>query len=165
AGPRAAAVVGTKEIVFAVMATTATLAAVFIPVSFMPGIVGNLFSEFGFVLAFSVSISAAVALTVCPMLASKFGTGAEGQESHGGFLTNLYMGIVEICLKLRWLFVLLCLGFGAAGWFAYQSLKQEITPSEDRGVIKIRLNAQQGSNLDYMAKLTQKVEDVLAAYK
>src|SRR4029079_7717289 len=117
AGPRAAAVLGTKEIVFGVMATTATLGAGFIPVSFMPGIVGNLFSEFGFVLAFSVSISAAVALTVCPMLASKFGTGAEGQESHGGFLTNLYMGIVEICLKLRWLFVLLCLAFGVAGWF------------------------------------------------
>ncbi len=62
AGPRAAAVLGTKQIVFAVLATTATLAAVFIPVSFMPGMVGSLFSEFGFVLAFSVSISAAVAL-------------------------------------------------------------------------------------------------------
>ncbi|AGK58521.1 acriflavin resistance protein [Hyphomicrobium denitrificans 1NES1] len=165
AGPRAAAVLGTKEIVFAVLATTATLAAVFIPVSFMPGIVGSLFSEFGFVLAFSVTISAAVALTVCPMLASKFGTGGEGQESHDGFLTNLYMGIVEICLKLRWLFVLLCLAFGVLGWFAFQSLKQEITPSEDRGIIKIRLNAQQGSNLDYMAKLTQKVEDLLVPYR
>lgn len=165
AGPRAAAVLGTKEIVFAVLATTATLAAVFIPVSFMPGIVGSLFSEFGFVLAFSVSISAAVALTVCPMLASKFGTGAEGEEHGQGFLSKLYMGIVEICLKLRWLVVLLCLGFGALGWFAFQSLRQEITPSEDRGVIKIRLKAQQGVNLDYMAKLTQKVEDVLATYK
>lgn len=165
AGPRAAAVLGTKEIVFAVMATTATLAAVFIPVSFMPGIVGSLFSEFGFVLAFSVSISAAVALTVCPMLASKFGTGAEGEESHTGFLTKLYMGIIEVCLRLRWLFVLLCLGFGVLGWFAFQSLKQEITPTEDRGIIKIRLNAQQGANLDYMAKLTQRVEDVLATYK
>jgi hydrophobe/amphiphile efflux-1 (HAE1) family protein len=165
AGPRAAAVLGTKEIVFAVLATTATLAAVFIPVSFMPGIVGSLFSEFGFVLAFSVSISAAVALTVCPMLASKFGTGGESQESHDSFLTRLYMGIVEICLKLRWLVVVLCLSFGVLGWFAFQSLQQEITPSEDRGIIKIRLNAQQGSNLDYMAKLTQKVEDLLAPYR
>ena len=165
AGPRAAAVLGTKEIVFAVLATTATLAAVFIPVSFMPGIVGSLFSEFGFVLAFSVSISAAVALTVCPMLASKFGTGAESQENRTGFLTKLYMRIVEVCLKLRWLVVLLCLAFGVLGWFAFQSLKQEITPSEDRGIIKIRLNAQQGSNLDYMARLTQKVEDVLATYR
>ena len=83
AGPSAAAVLGTKQIVFAVMATTATLAAVFIPVSFMPGIVGSLFSEFGFVLAFSVTISAAVALTVCPMLAAKLGTGEEGHDDHG----------------------------------------------------------------------------------
>jgi hydrophobe/amphiphile efflux-1 (HAE1) family protein len=167
AGPRAAAVLGTKEIVFAVMATTATLAAVFIPVSFMPGVVGSLFSEFGFVLAFSVAISAAVALTVCPMLASKFGTGAEGESHDGqdGFLTRAYMAIVEVCLRLRWVVVLVCLGFGALGWFAFQSLKQEITPLEDRGVIKIRLSAQQGSNLDYMAKLTQKVEDVLVKYR
>jgi hydrophobe/amphiphile efflux-1 (HAE1) family protein len=171
AGPRAAAVLGTKEIVFAVLATTATLAAVFIPVSFMPGIVGNLFSEFGFVLAFSVTISALVALTVCPMLASKLGTGAEGHEDHGligrfgALLSRLYMRIIEFCLKLRWLVVLLCLGFGALGWLAYQSLKQEITPEEDRGVIQIRLYAQQGSNLDYMSKLTQKVENVLVPYK
>jgi hydrophobe/amphiphile efflux-1 (HAE1) family protein len=171
AGPRAAAVLGTREIVFAVLATTATLAAVFIPVSFMPGIVGSLFSEFGFVLAFSVTISAAVALTVCPMLASKFGTGAEGEIDHGpvgrfgNFLANVYMAIVSVCLKLRWLFVLLCLGFAALGWFAFQSLKQEITPSEDRGVIQIRLNAQQGANLDYMSNLTKKVEDVLASYR
>jgi hydrophobe/amphiphile efflux-1 (HAE1) family protein len=165
AGPRAAAVLGTKEIVFAVLATTATLAAVFIPVSFMPGVVGNLFSEFGFVLAFSVSISAAVALTVCPMLASKFGTGAEGEAHKEGFMTKAYMAIVEVCLRLRWIVVLICLAFGALGWFTFESLKQEITPAEDRGVIKIRLSAQQGSNLDYMAKLTQKVEDVLMAYK
>jgi len=171
AGPRAAAVLGTKEIVFAVLATTATLAAVFIPVSFMPGIVGNLFSEFGFVLAFSVTISAAVALTVCPMLAAKLGTGAEGHEDNsilgriGGGLTRLYMFIVEICLRLRWIVVLICLAFGALGWIAFQSLKQEITPAEDRGVIQIRLNAQQGSNLDYMSKLTGRVEAVLAPYK
>lgn len=145
--------------------TTATLAAVFIPVSFMPGIVGSLFSEFGFVLAFSVTISAAFALTVCPMLAAKLGTGGENQENHDGLLSRLYMAIVEICLKLRWLVVLLCIAFGVLGWFAFQSLKQEITPSEDRGIIKIRLNAQQGSNLDYMAKLTQKVETLLAPYR
>jgi hydrophobe/amphiphile efflux-1 (HAE1) family protein len=171
AGARAAAVLGTTEIVFAVLATTATLAAVFIPVSFMPGVVGSLFSEFGFVLAFSVTISAAVALTVCPMLAAKLGTGAEGHEDNtivgriGGALASLYMFIVGICLKLRWLVVLLCLGFGVMGWFAFQQIKQEITPSEDRGVIRIRLQAQQGSNLDYMASLTERVEQVLAPYK
>ena len=171
AGPRAAAVIGTKEIVFAVLATTATLAAVFIPVSFMPGIVGSLFSEFGFVLAFSVTISSAVALTVCPMLAAKLGTGAEGHADHsiigriGGFLAAAYMFLVGICLRLRWIVVLVCLAFGAMGLFAYQQIKQEITPSEDRGVIMIRLQTQQGANLDYMSKLTERVEQVLAPYR
>jgi hydrophobic/amphiphilic exporter-1 (mainly G- bacteria), HAE1 family len=171
ASPRAAAVLGTKQIVFAVLATTATLAAVFIPVSFMPGIVGSLFSEFGFVLAFSVSISAAVALTVCPMLAAKLGTGEEEHNPNslmgriGTGLANLYMGIVELALRLRWLVVLGCLGFGLLGFLTFLALKQEITPTEDRGVIQIRLQAQQGANLDYMSKLTARVEDILAPYR
>src|SRR5690606_35542392 len=62
-GPRAAAVNGAREIIFAVLATTATLAAVFVPVSFMPVVIGNLFSEFGFVFAFAVAMSSFVALT------------------------------------------------------------------------------------------------------
>lgn len=170
-GPRAAAVLGTKEIVFAVLSTTVTLVAVFVPVSFMPGVVGNLFSEFGFVLAFAVTISSFVALTICPMLAAKLGTGAEEHASTGvfarfsGLLAKFYMGIIEICLRLRWLVVLACLGFAALGWFAFMNLKQEITPAEDRGVVQINLSAQQGSNLDYMSKLTRQVEDVLAEYK
>ena len=71
-GPRAAAVLGTKQVFFAVLSTTATLCAVFIPISFFPGVAGRLFSEFGFVLAFAVLLSAFVALTLCPMLASRW---------------------------------------------------------------------------------------------
>ena len=173
-GPRAAAVIGTREIVFAVLATTATLVAVFIPVSFMPGVVGGLFSEFGFVLAFAVTISALTALTICPMLASKLGTGDHGAEADakpgvlgriGGWLASAYGWIIDICLRLRWLIVLLCLGFAALGYLAFLKLPQEITPSEDRGVVQIRLTAQQGANLDYMSKKTQQVEDVLAEYE
>ena len=70
-GPRAAAVLGTRQVFFAVLATTATLAAVFIPISFFPGLTGSLFSEFGFVLAFAVTLSCFVALTLSPMLASR----------------------------------------------------------------------------------------------
>ena len=75
-GPRAAAVLGTHEVFFAVIATTATLAAVFIPLSFLPGQTGGLFREFGFVLAMSVLLSAVVALSLCPMLASRMLTEA-----------------------------------------------------------------------------------------
>lgn len=173
-GPRAAAVIGTREIVFAVLATTATLVAVFVPISFMPGIVGNLFSEFGFVLAFAVSISAIVALTVCPMLAARLGKTEDAVKdgaTPGRFsrfasaLASAYARTLDLCLRLRYLFVAACLGFAALGWGAYNLLPQEITPAEDRGVLQIRLTAQQGSNLDYMSKLTQKVENALGPYK
>jgi len=170
AGRRAAAVIGTREIIFAVLATTATLVSVFVPISFMPGIVGNLFSEFGFVLAFAVTISAMVALTVCPMLAARLGSGVHGVEDAKGSwsgrlaqrLASLYAWVLDLCLKARFLVVLVCLGFAALGWGAYKLLPQEITPTEDRGVIQISLRAQQGVNLDYMSGLTQKVEDALA---
>ncbi len=173
-GPRAAAVIGTHEIVFAVLATTATLVAVFVPISFMPGIVGNLFSEFGFVLAFAVTISSIVALTVCPMLAARLGT-AEHPTSDsekkswftrlGSGLASAYARILDLCLRARYLVVLLCLGFAALGWTAYKLLPQEITPSEDRGMIQISLRAQQGANLEYMSKLTERVEVALAELK
>ena len=173
-GPRAAAVIGTREIVFAVLATTATLAAVFIPVSFMPGVVGSLFSEFGFVLAFAVTISSLTALTICPMLAAKLGTGDHGADPHanpgvlgrvGGWLASSYAWAIDICLRMRWIVVLVCLGFAALGWAAFKLLPNEITPAEDRGVVQIRLTAQQGANLDYMSKKTHEVEDVLSEYR
>src|SRR5690606_9585402 len=70
-GPRAAAVLGTREVFFAVVATTITLAAVFVPTSFLPGQTGRLFREFGFTLAIAVLISSVVALSLAPMLASR----------------------------------------------------------------------------------------------
>ena len=70
-GPRAAAVIGTEEVFFAVVATTLTLIAVFVPLSFLPGQSGGLFREFGFTLAISVALSAVVALTLCPVLAAR----------------------------------------------------------------------------------------------
>ncbi len=71
-GTRSSAVLGTREVFFAVVATTFTLVAVFVPISFLPGQVGGLFREFGFVLAISVLLSSIVALTLCPMLVSRF---------------------------------------------------------------------------------------------
>lgn len=173
-GPRAAAVLGTYEIVFAVLSTTAVLVAVFVPISVMPGVVGNLFSEFGFVLAFAVTISSFVALTVCPMMASKLG-GTHAQIPSGqrpsafsrlsDSLARAYDKTLDLCLRARYLLVLACFGFAAAGWMAYQAIPQEITPTEDRGVILVSLNGQQGANLEYMAGLTEKVENAMAGLK
>jgi hydrophobic/amphiphilic exporter-1 (mainly G- bacteria), HAE1 family len=172
AGPGAAAVNGTREIIFAVLATTATLAAVFVPVSFMPGVIGNLFSEFGFVLAFAVATSSFVALTLCPMLASKLGTGsaiktgASGRfdriaDAAGGF----YARLLAWCMAGRWLVILGCVAFAGFAWVAFLAIPREITPTEDRGIIQIRLATQQGSNLDYMLSKSKIVEEALADYR
>jgi HAE1 family hydrophobic/amphiphilic exporter-1 len=174
AGRRAAAVIGTREIVFAVLATTATLVAVFVPISFMPGVVGSLFSEFGFVLAFAVAMSSVVALTVCPMLAARLGAepSRETDPDRQGWFTRLssrlagaYARLLDLSLKARYLVVALCLGFAALGWLSYKMLAQEITPPEDRGTIQIMLRTQQGANLQYMSELTEKVEQALVALK
>jgi hydrophobic/amphiphilic exporter-1 (mainly G- bacteria), HAE1 family len=172
AGPRAAAVNGTREIIFAVLATTATLAAVFVPVSFMPGVIGNLFSEFGFVLAFAVAMSSFVALTLCPMLASKFGTGSAVKTGTSGrfdriadAVGNSYARLLAWCMAGRWLVILGCVVFAGFAWAAYVTIPREITPTEDRGIIQIRLGTQQGSNLDYMLSKSKIVEEALADYR
>src|SRR5690606_18644913 len=69
--PLVAAITGTREIGFAVIATTLTLASVFVPISFLPGVLGRLFREFGFTLAAAVLFSALIALTLTPMMASR----------------------------------------------------------------------------------------------
>ena len=81
--PLAAAVVGTREVFFAVLATTATLISVFVPIAFLPGSAGRLFTEFGFVLAVAVAISSFVALTLGCMLASRLNM-PEGKSEGDG---------------------------------------------------------------------------------
>ena len=82
-GPRAAAVNGTSQVFFAVVTTTATLAAVFVPLSFLPGQAGGLFREFGFTLAMAVLLSSVVALSLCPVLASRLLTKAPDPNARG----------------------------------------------------------------------------------
>src|SRR5690606_12202644 len=113
-GPRAAAVLGTREVFFAVVATTLTLIAVFVPISFLPGQAGGLFREFGFVLAMSVALSCVVALTLCPMLASRMlanhALDHKGKPGIGGkmgrFLAALYRRSLHACLEAPLLVVL-----------------------------------------------------------
>ncbi len=107
-GPRAAAVLGAQEVFFAVIATTLTLVAVFVPISFLPGQTGGLFREFGFVLAMSVLLSCVVALTLCPMLASRMLTSAslhhEGGNGIGariGGALNAALPALPACLPRR----------------------------------------------------------------
>ncbi|MBY5352414.1 efflux RND transporter permease subunit [Rhizobium leguminosarum] len=165
-GPRAAAVLGTREVFFAVIATTATLAAVFIPLSFLPGQVGGLFREFGFVLAFSVGLSSIVALTLCPMLASRMLTkpmledhGALGR--FGGALASLYKWALHGCLNAPFVVILFSVIFAGAALVAFSTVKSELTPEEDRSMVMMRLTTPQGSSLEYTRDKMQLVEEYL----
>ncbi|SIQ19879.1 hydrophobic/amphiphilic exporter-1, HAE1 family [Rhizobium sp. RU20A] len=163
-GPRAAAVHGTLEVFFAVIATTATLAAVFIPLSFLPGQTGGLFREFGFVLAFSILLSAFVALTLCPMLASRMLT--QHKEHGGGVMGKIgnvfagaYRHALRACLNAPLVVFIAAVLFTGAGFLIFTGVKSELTPQEDRATILLRISAPQGVSLDYTQSQMRRIED------
>ncbi|WP_371929538.1 efflux RND transporter permease subunit [Phyllobacterium sp. 21LDTY02-6] len=171
-GPRAAAVLGTEEVFFAVIATTVTLAAVFVPLSFLPGQTGGLFREFGFVLAICVLLSAVVALTLCPMLASRLLSASEAKHhdvAHapgivgrvGASLGNAYKHILHACLAAPWIVILVSVLFAGAAFGAFSLLKQELTPTEDRSAAFLRITAPQGVSLEYLTDEMRQIETLI----
>lgn len=167
-GPRAAAVLGTKEVFFAVIATTATLAAVFIPLSFLPGQTGGLFREFGFVLAMAVLLSAVVALSLCPMLASRMLASAEAGEKRtgmmarvGGFLAGLYRRCLRACLNAPLIVIIASILFAGAAYGVFGLIRQELTPTEDRAIAMLRVSAPQGVSLDYTTQQMRRIEQLI----
>ncbi|MET3588937.1 HAE1 family hydrophobic/amphiphilic exporter-1 [Bartonella silvatica] len=171
-GPRAAAVLGTREVFFAVLATTLTLVAVFVPISFLPGQVGGLFREFGFVLAISILLSAIVALTLCPMLASRLlkdHTEDETERTHhltfldkwGSFFSKAYAYSLHQCLRKPWMVICASLIFACLCMLGYTKLQQELTPAEDRALIFLVVNGPQGISTQYMNEQVEKIEDSL----
>lgn len=170
-GPRAAAVLGTQEVFFAVVATTLTLAAVFVPISFLPGQAGGLFREFGFVLAISILLSAVVALTLCPMLASRFLKEKKGEiaEHHqpkifsfiGGFLSSFYRKTLHMALNHPWAVVFISLLFSGFCYAGFKTLPQELIPAEDRAQIYMSISGPQGISVDYLSQQIDVIEAVL----
>ena len=169
-GPRAAAVLGARQVFFAVLATTATLAAVFIPISFFPGTAGRLFAEFGFVMAFAVTLSMVVALTLCPMLASRIlkehegPSGASrnplmrGVEAIGSGAERLYHRLLDAALAAPAVVIALALMFAGAAAVTYTMLPEQLTPVEDRGIIPISVRGPQGVGVEYMDQQMRQVE-------
>lgn len=166
--PSAAAILGTQQVFFAVIATTATLVSVFVPISFLPSTAGRLFGEFGFVLAVTVCISSFVALTVVPMLASRLPEASRPSlftrllSRIGDGFSHLYAKALDGVLTIPLVFVGLCafVMFGAA--LAFTTLDEELTPDEDRGLITVRLTGPDGVGLKYTDRQVEKVEQVIA---
>jgi HAE1 family hydrophobic/amphiphilic exporter-1 len=166
-GPRAAAVLGTRQVFFAVVTTTATLAAVFIPLSFLPGQAGGLFREFGFTLAMAVTLSSVVALTLCPMLASRLLTKEPNPDPRGPmvWLGNRLAGLYRWMLRgalANPLVVLVAAGlFAATAAMMFGGIRQELTPREDRAVALLSVTAPTGVSLDYTTAKMREIEAVV----
>lgn len=165
-GPRAAAVLGTQQVFFAVVTTTATLAAVFIPLSFLPGQAGGLFREFGFTLAVAVMLSSVVALTLAPVLASRLLTATPKPDRGliaglGNILAGVYAKTLRIALDMPLLILLgFVLFFVTAGPVA-MTIKRELTPGEDRATVLMSITAPQGVSLSFTNAKMQEIEDTL----
>jgi hydrophobic/amphiphilic exporter-1 (mainly G- bacteria), HAE1 family len=167
-GPRAAAVLGTREVFFAVVATTLTLVAVFVPISFLPSAAGRLFAEFGFVMAIAVGISSFVALSLGPMMASRLpADGPPGPvwkrvSAWGDAAVQRYGRWLAGTLRHGWWVAGVCLLLAALAAWLFTQLDQELTPTEDRGSLSIRLDGPDGVGLAYSDRqLEQALEAVL----
>jgi multidrug efflux pump len=166
--PVEASTKGSAEIFFAIISTTITLAAVFLPIMFLQGITGRLFVEFGVVIAGSVIISAFVALTLTPMLSSKI---LKSKEKHSWFyyktepfftkLESSYYNALDSFLKKRWIaFVIMAASFVLI-FLIGSGLQSELAPIEDRSEIRIQSTMPEGTSFNMMDSYLKNMSDIL----
>lgn len=167
--PFEAALKGMREIGFAVVAMTLTLVAVYAPVAFTPGSTGRLFLEFALTLAGAVVVSGFVALTLTPMMCSKFlkhndrpNAIARLIEAILARLEQAYQAVLRQAIRLRYLVFLVALAVAGLGAFLFTGLNSELTPTEDRGVLQIAGSAPDGSTLAFTNRYATQVESILS---
>jgi multidrug efflux pump len=169
--PFDAAIQGAREIGFAIVAMTLTLAAVYAPLAFTPGRTGRLFAEFALALAGAVVVSGFVALTLSPMLCSKLlrhnpnpGRFDRGMERVLNAITRGFSRVLGASLRVRWLVVAVMAGSALASAWMLQTMRQELAPIEDRGVILANINGPDGATLGYTRKYAEAIETIAQDY-
>jgi multidrug efflux pump len=169
--PFQAAIKGIREISFAVVAMTLTLAAVFAPLAFTPGRTGRLFGEFALTLAGAVLVSGFVALTLTPMMCSKLlkhnpkpSRFDRGMERALLALSAGYGRVLAWTLKRRWMVVGVMLASAGCSWWLFTTTKSELAPYEDRGVIAMPVRAPDGATLEYTARYLDAIDAIGAQF-
>lgn len=166
--PKEAAHKGSKEILFAIVSTTITLTAVFLPVIFLQGLTGRLFREFGIVVAGSVIISAFISLTLTPMMSSRL---LRKNEKHSRFykmteawldkIMSGYKNTLTKFMKRPWIaFILMVICLVLIYWNG-GSLQSELAPMEDKGRFQIMSNAPEGTSFERMDQHQQQLIDLV----
>jgi multidrug efflux pump len=159
---------GSEEIFFAVIATSITLAFVFLPIVFLQGFVGRLFREFGIVVAGAVLISAFVSLTLTPVLNVKLGRKTHKHswfyEKTEPFFTGMesgYQWVLEQFMKIRWMAVVIIVACLGLIYFIFQNIQSELAPIEDRSTFRLSVTAPEGTAYDYMDQYMDRLNQFL----
>jgi multidrug efflux pump len=161
-----AALEGSKEIFFAVISTSVTLAVVFLPILFLQGFTGKLFTEFGVVVAGAVLVSAFVSLTLTPVLSVKL---TRSNHKHSWFynvtepffagMESGYSRWLASFMKARWIALVIILACFVAAYFIGTNIQTELAPMEDRNQFRVSLTAPEGTAYDYMDTYVKEVVD------
>jgi HAE1 family hydrophobic/amphiphilic exporter-1 len=169
--PVSAAINGSREVVFAVIAATLSLVAIFAPVIFLSGIIGQFFRSFAVVVTFGVLVSLLVSLTLTPMLCARY---LKVEKQHGrvyhlldgilGGMDRLYARLLDRALHHRWAVVGLTLLIVASSAFFFMNVGKTFAPEEDEGRFRISLRTPLGSSIDYTDAKLREVEAILNRY-
>ncbi len=170
--PLVASYRGAREVGFAIIATTLVLIAVFVPITFLEGDIGRLFTEFALTISAAVAFSSLIALTLSPVIASTFLSGQTSKPNAlirmmDGFLKyvrNIYIKLLNIMLKTPLLASLLFLILLGVTTWVYPHVKQEFIPKEDRGAFFVMVNGPEGATYKYMEEYMTEIERRLMAY-
>ena len=166
--PLVAAYQGTRQVGFAVIATTMVLIAVFVPIAFLEGDVGRLFSEFALTMAAAVGLSSLVALTLSPMMASKLFAKpqrntrvAAAVERAFTSLRHGYGRVLKLSLRFRSVTIGIFVLVLAGSVWLFQLIPQEFTPREDRGAFFVIVDGPEGASFQYMSEYMNIIEERL----
>ena len=161
--PQQAAIVGSREIVFAIIAMTLTLAAVYAPIGFSSGVTGVIFRQFSFTLALTVIVSGFVALTLSPMMCARLLSHAKEtwmdrifhrlMEGYKKFLTTLLRHRISVLIGLAVVIVL--------GYFCFQSIPTTLEPKEDTGAFMVKITPPANASFSYTNRYAEEVENKL----
>ena len=168
--PRSAAVEGTKQVMFAVLAATLSLVAIFVPVVFMGGMIGRFFSSFSVVVVFGVLVSWFVSLTLTPMLCSRY---LDVSQRHGRLygafgrffeaMDRFYRRVLNAGLRWRWGVVAATLVVVASSGYFFGAIGKEFVPVEDESRFMVIFKTPLGSSVEYTNSRLQMIEQVLDA--
>jgi multidrug efflux pump len=169
--PLLAAFNGTRQVAFAVIATTVVLVSVFAPVAFLKDSIGRVFAELAVTIAAAVIFSAVLALSLSPMMCSKLlrSNTRESKLTHAldsafDWLSSRYQGLLKQSLRAPWLSVAVCVAIGLGAYLLVKTIPQEYAPQEDRGQFNGSIQAPEGTSFGRLKRAADQVEKALQPY-